>query len=87
MIPLHHILEDFHALMADVKDILTSLSNKRMPILTPTDKLNLGVDSWDHPSCNVTTSVSSLLLEDIVGKDCLSSQSNYKGKIEDYDAS
>jgi hypothetical protein len=58
-----------------------------MPILTPTDKLNLEVAAWDHPSCNVTTSVLSLLLEDSVGKDGLSSQSTYKDNIQDFDAS
>ncbi len=64
MIPCHHIPEDFHLLMAIVNPILTSLSNKRMPILTSTDKLNLEVASWITPSCNLITSVSSLLLED-----------------------
>jgi hypothetical protein len=87
MIPCHLIPDDFDALMADVKNILTSLSNERMPILTPTDKLNVDVASWDHPSCNVMTSVSSLLLEDNVGKDGLSSQSTYKYYIQDFDAS
>jgi hypothetical protein len=74
----------FHALMAIVKDILTSLSDKRTPILTPTDKLNLEVASW-IPSRNAITSVSHLLLEDNVGKDRLSSQSTYEDNIEDFD--
>jgi hypothetical protein len=67
MIPFHIIPDDFDALTAGVKNILTSLSNKCMPILTSTDKLNVEVASWDHPSCNVTTSVSSLSLEGNVG--------------------
>jgi hypothetical protein len=87
MIPHHLIPDDFDALMSNVKNILTSLSNKHMPILTPTNKLNVEVASWDHPSCNVTTSVSSLLLEDNVGKDSLSSQVTYKDNIQDFDAS
>jgi hypothetical protein len=58
-----------------------------MPILTPTDKLNLEVASWDHPICNIMTSVSSSLLEDNVGKDGLSSQSTYEENIQDFDAS
>jgi hypothetical protein len=87
MIPCHHIQDDFHTLTGDVKDILTSLSNKCMPILTPTDKLNLEVASWDHPICNIMTSVSSSLLEDNVGKDGLSSQSTYEENIQDFDAS
>jgi hypothetical protein len=86
MIPCHLIPDDFDALTADGKNILTSLSNKHMPILTPTDKLNVDVASWDHPSRNVMTSVSSLLLEDNVGKDGLSSQSSYKDNIQDFDA-
>jgi hypothetical protein len=45
MIPHHLIPDDFDALTANVKNILTSLSNKRMPILTPTDKLNVEVAS------------------------------------------
>ncbi len=69
------------------KDILTSLSNKCMPILNPTDKLNLEVAFWTLPIHNLTTSVSSLLLEDNIGKDGLSSQSAYKNNIEDFDAS
>ncbi len=31
ILPCHLIPDDFHALMVDVKDILTSLSNKCMP--------------------------------------------------------
>jgi hypothetical protein len=85
MIPCHHIPEDLHALMAIVKDICTSLSDKNMPILTLTDKLNFEVASW-IPSRNAMTSVSHLLLEDKVGKDGLSSQSTYKDNIEDCDA-
>jgi hypothetical protein len=86
MNPCHLIPDDFHALTADVKDILTSFSNKRMPMLFYTDNLNLEVASWVPPSHNVTTSVSSLLLEDNVGKDGFSSQSTYKDNIQDFDA-
>jgi hypothetical protein len=87
MIPCHLIPNDFVALTADVKNILTSLSNKRMSILTPTDKLNLEVASCNHPSHNVMKSVSSLLLENYVGEDGLPSQSTYKDNIQDFDES
>ncbi len=83
MIPYHLIPDDFHALMVDVKDILTSLSNKRMHMLTYPDKLNLEVTSWVPPSRDVTTSVSSSLLDANDGKDGLSSQSTYKDNIQD----
>ena len=82
MIPCHLIPDDFDALTVDVKNILTSLSNKHTPIFTPTDNLNVEVASWDHPSRNVTASVSSLLLEDNVDKDGLSFQSTYKDIIQ-----
>jgi hypothetical protein len=78
----------FNLLTAFVKDILTSLSNKRIPmIVTATDKLNLKVSSWDSPSHNIMTSVSSSLVEDNVDKNSLSSQSTFKDNIEDFDAS
>jgi hypothetical protein len=47
----------------------------------------LEVASWVPPSCNDTTSVSSLLLEDNVSKDGISSQSTYKDNTQDFDAS
>jgi hypothetical protein len=58
MIPCHIIPEDFHALTTNFKDILTSLSNKCTPTLTPKDKMNFEVASW-IPSCNAMTSLSS----------------------------
>jgi hypothetical protein len=56
-----------------------------MPILTPTDKLNLEVASW-ITSHRAMTSISHLLLEDNVGEDGLSSHLTYKDNIEDFDA-
>jgi hypothetical protein len=73
MLPCRNIPEDLHALTEIVKDTLTSLSNKRMPTITPQNKLKFKVASW-MASHNATASVSSLLLEDNIGKDNLSSQ-------------
>jgi hypothetical protein len=82
MFQCHDLPEDFHLLTEIVKDIPTTLSNKHVPIITPKDKLNLEVASW-ITSHDATTSVSSLFLEDNVGKDRLSSQSTDKENIED----
>jgi hypothetical protein len=56
-------------------------------MLTYRDKLNLEVTSWVPPSHNITTSVSSSLLEDNVDEGGVSSQSTYKDNIQDVDAS
>jgi hypothetical protein len=46
MIPCHNIPEDLHSLTEILKDTLPTLSNKRMPAITPKDKLNSEVASW-----------------------------------------
>jgi hypothetical protein len=76
----HDLPEDLHLLTKIVKDILTPLSNKHAPIITPKDKLNSEVASL-ITSRNATTLVSSLFLEDNVGEDGISSQSTYKNNI------
>jgi hypothetical protein len=78
----HDHPEDLHSLTDNVKDILTTLSNKHTPAIAPKDELNSEVASW-ITSRNTTTCLSSLFLEDKVGKDGLSSQSTYKDNIED----
>jgi hypothetical protein len=85
MLPCHNIPEDLHSLMDIVKDTLTTLSNKCTLAITPKDKLNSEVASW-ITSHNAMLSLSSLFLEDNVGKDGLSSQLIYKDNIEDPDS-
>jgi hypothetical protein len=79
---LHHFPpNDLSLLMDIIQNIITTsnLPPKRCT-KTPIEKYNLEVASWTT-TCKTTTAGSSLVFEDNVGEDGLSSQSTYKVNI------
>jgi hypothetical protein len=78
----HFLLNDLHILKDVIQDIITTLTSlpKRCTI-TPIAKLALEVAPWTT-TCKSTTADSSLVLEDNVGEDGLSTQSTYKVNID-----
>jgi hypothetical protein len=80
---LHHFLpKDLDLLKDIIQDIITTVpSLSKRCTITSIAKLALEIASWTT-TCNATTAGSSLVFEDNVGKDGLSSQSTYKVNID-----
>jgi hypothetical protein len=80
---LHHFLPNDLQSMKDIieDNIATLTSPPKRCTITPTAKFNLEVSSWTT-TCKATTEGSSLVFEDNVGEDGLSSQSTYKVNID-----
>jgi hypothetical protein len=80
---LYHFPRNDLSLPKDIiQDIITtSTSPPKRCSKTPIEKYNLEVASWTTTR-KTTTAGSSLVFEDIVGEDGLSSQSTYKVNID-----
>jgi hypothetical protein len=77
----HSVQDDLHSLKEIIRDIMTtSLSPPKRCTIGPLAQLNPMVTSWTT-NCKATTAGSSLVFEDNVGEDGLSSQSTYKVNI------
>jgi hypothetical protein len=78
----HFVQNDLHSLKDVIKDIMTtSTSPPKRCTIGPLAQLNLMVSSWTT-NHRATTAGSSLVFEDNVGEDGLSSQSSYKVSID-----
>jgi hypothetical protein len=80
----HFVQDDLYPLKDVIQDIMTTSSSlqKRCTItIGPLAQLNSMVSSWTTNG-KATTAGSSLVFEDNVGEDGLSSQSTYKVKID-----
>jgi hypothetical protein len=80
---LHYFLPNYLCLLKDIiQDIITTLTSPpKRCTKTPIAKFNLEVASWTT-TCKATTAGSSLVFEDNVGEDGLSSQSTYNVNLD-----
>ncbi len=77
----HFLPNDLHLLKNIIKDIMTiSTSPPKRCTIGPCAQLNSMVSSWTT-NCKATTAGSSLVFEDLVGEEGLSSQATYKVNI------